>query len=324
MGLAMALVAGLMMTQALAVAALDSPLENIAEIVEDATSQMADIVESFAVYAAAGRTAAELQAEYESSSDDVTEARDQAHAELADIADNHPADPTVQTATQVGKTTVTTAAEDAQRSLTEILEQAEVPPTTTTVPTLPPETTTTTVAPTTTTTSTSTTSTTTTSTTVATSGPERSTTTSTTSSTSTTTTTPRTTATTAPSSPTPDTTTSAGSDSSASDNGDGDVVVSAAVPPSPPDALATAVGFSQRVLDDATNEQVVGAITIPGFWRTVIPASAAEPALDLLTLIQAMAAAFFSGAQAVSWPSLGLSLVAAFLFDRRFVAAELA
>lgn len=322
MGLAMALVAGLMMTQALAVAALDSPLENIAEIVEDATSQMADIVESFAVYAAAGRTAAELQAEYEASSDDVTEARDQAHADLADIADNHLADPTVQTAAQVGKTTVTTAAEDAQRSLAEILEQAEVPPTATTVPTLPPATTTTTVAPTTTTTSTSTTSTTTTSTTVATSGPERSTTTSTTSSTSTTT--PRTTATTASSSPTPDTTTSAGSDSSASDNGDGDVVVSAAVPPSPPDALATAVGFSQRVLDDATNEQVVGAITISGFWRTVIPASAAEPALDLLTLIQAMAAAFFSGAQAVSWPSLGLSLVAAFLFDRRFVAAELA
>lgn len=322
MGLAMALVAGLMMTQALAVAALDSPLENIAEIVEDATSRMADIVESFAVYAAAGRTAAELQAEYEASSDDVTEARDQAHADLADIADNHLADPTVQTAAQVGKTTVTTAAEDAQRSLAEILEQAEVPPTATTVPTLPPATTTTTVAPTTTTTSTSTTSTTTTSTTVATSGPERSTTTSTTSSTSTTT--PRTTATTAPSSPTPDTTTSAGSDSSASDNGDGDVVVSAAVPPSPPDALATAVGFSQRVLDDATNEQVVGAITISGFWRTVIPASAAEPALDLLTLIQAMAAAFFSGAQAVSWPSLGLSLVAAFLFDRRFVAAELA
>lgn len=322
MGLAMALVAGLMMTQALAVAALDSPLENIAEIVEDATSQMADIVESFAVYAAAGRTAAELQAEYEASSDDVTEARDQAHADLADIADNHLADPTVQTAAQVGKTTVTTAAEDAQRSLAEILEQAEVPPTATTVPTLPPATTTTTVAPTTTTTSTSTTSTTTTSTTVATSGPERSTTTSTTSSTSTTT--PRTTATTASSSPTPDTTTSAGSDSSASDNGDGDVVVSAAVPPSPPDALATAVGFSRRVLDDATNEQVVGAITISGFWRTVIPASAAEPALDLLTLIQAMAAAFFSGAQAVSWPSLGLSLVAAFLFDRRFVAAELA
>lgn len=322
MGLAMALVAGLMMTQALAVAALDSPLENIAEIVEDATSRMADIVESFAVYAAAGRTAAELQAEYEASSDDVTEARDQAHADLADIADNHLADPTVQTAAQVGKTTVTTAAEDAQRSLAEILEQAEVPPTATTVPTLPPATTTTTVAPTTTTTSTSTTSTTTTSTTVATSGPERSTTTSTTSSTSTTT--PRTTATTASSSPTPDTTTSAGSDSSASDNGDGDVVVSAAVPPSPPDALATAVGFSRRVLDDATNEQVVGAITISGFWRTVIPASAAEPALDLLTLIQAMAAAFFSGAQAVSWPSLGLSLVAAFLFDRRFVAAELA